>query len=261
MAKFSRQLILAYQQWSNKIVPTTPFEEVAWRIQTMNSKTSVKRFLQTMRDQVRNQHVERIFGLEKAEQMIAQLDMALMEQQEDTNDYDDNNANGLDNHDGTVPEEPDTEPITTTTASPEEQEESAANFPTSTETETLNNKTNNNVTSQSTGAAARNTITPTPALRKESRRHVLDDSSDEEELTFQDEEDDAPRRAPPSMRRPVLQESDDEEDNELDKNTTNNDETKTAPAASDIDFESPTNEEAVTVEEEAKEPDEDKDAR
>ena len=74
MAKFSLHLITAYQQWANKIVPGTPLEDVFWKIQSMNSKTSVKLFLQSMRNEVRNQHVERIFGLEKAQHLLSQLD-------------------------------------------------------------------------------------------------------------------------------------------------------------------------------------------
>ena len=74
MAKFSLHLITAYQQWANKIVPGTPLEDVLWKIQSMNTKASVKPFLQTMRNEIRNQHLVRIYGSEKAQYFLSQLE-------------------------------------------------------------------------------------------------------------------------------------------------------------------------------------------
>ena len=79
MARFSRHLRTAYQQWAQQLVVGTShchhlaLEDVLWKIQTLNSKTSVKHFLQHMRNQIRNEKVERIYGLEKAEQLLAHL--------------------------------------------------------------------------------------------------------------------------------------------------------------------------------------------
>jgi hypothetical protein len=60
MAKYSRHLISTYRRWMDHLSGGIPFEEAMWKVSTLHSKTAVKQYVQTMRNQVRNDYVEQV---------------------------------------------------------------------------------------------------------------------------------------------------------------------------------------------------------
>lgn len=81
-AAYSRQLVAAYQSFCYDLCPSFAFEDLLLKIDMLGSKKEVKSYLQQMRDDVRNAHVERLHGKEKAEKMIEELEMGLKQQNE-----------------------------------------------------------------------------------------------------------------------------------------------------------------------------------
>lgn len=81
MAKYSRHLVAAYRYWMDDLSGGIPLEEAVWKLQTLLSKGQVKETVHEMRKQVRNEHVERTLGLERAEQLLSQLDDYYQQQQ------------------------------------------------------------------------------------------------------------------------------------------------------------------------------------
>ncbi len=77
----SRKLVAAYQSFCYDLCPSFAFEDFLIKMDSLGSKKEVKSFLQNMRDDVRNAHVERLYGKEKAEKMIQELETGLKQQQ------------------------------------------------------------------------------------------------------------------------------------------------------------------------------------
>jgi hypothetical protein len=79
-ALFSRKLVSAYFSYCNDLFPSFAPEDVLLKIESFGSKKQVKDYQQHLREEVRNAHLERIYGLEKAESMIRQLQEGLLQQ-------------------------------------------------------------------------------------------------------------------------------------------------------------------------------------
>ena len=242
MALFSRQLIQAYEQWCDDLLPGVPLEEVLWKLRTMNSKATVKNYITTLRNQIRNEHVERIYGLEQGEALIRQLEMGLVAEQaaddDEDNELEDAPVPGEellrqeeeDEEDGDPMaadldpnNDPNTERVATGVAKntkepslepvPMDEKEAAKRLELDAgkekDDDDGDDDDDSGVVVSARHAAA--TVTPT-----HSRQNVLDDSSDdEEELTFED--------TPPTSTtttitttskrtRAILEDSEDEED-------------------------------------------------
>ena len=81
-ATFSRNLIRSYKGWAYNLFPGLAFEDVLSRVETFGSKREMKSHLTHMRTDVRNAHLERIFGRERAERMVNELEDGLKQQQQ-----------------------------------------------------------------------------------------------------------------------------------------------------------------------------------
>jgi hypothetical protein len=81
-ANYSRNLVSAYQSFCFDLFSREAFEDVLLKIEKLGSKKETKSFLQGMREQVRNQHVEKLYGRVKAEKMLQELDVGLQLQQQ-----------------------------------------------------------------------------------------------------------------------------------------------------------------------------------
>jgi hypothetical protein len=79
-AAYSRDLVKRYKSWSYTMFPSLAFEDVLSRVETFGSKREIKSYLQQMREEVRNAHLEKLFGKEGAQRMIAELDDGLKQQ-------------------------------------------------------------------------------------------------------------------------------------------------------------------------------------
>ena len=194
MAKFSRRLMASYADWMDHLSGGLSLHETQWKLKTMGSKTQIKQYLQEMRKSVRDDHVERLLGLETAQRLLGQLeDYYHEEQQYDQEEEED------------VPEYDDSNPAITNPYAPN-----------------TSNETNDAVDRNATGRASSVAVTPTTAkpthqdetkppqqeqspnqeppldqddplvrrlaLQKEhrARKHVLEDSDEEEEALFDD---------------------------------------------------------------------------
>lgn len=79
-ARYSTRLVNAYKSFCHDLFPAMAFEDVVSRIETLGSKREIKDYLTHMREQARNRHLEKIFGKEKAEQMLQELEHGLRQQ-------------------------------------------------------------------------------------------------------------------------------------------------------------------------------------
>ena len=86
-ATYSRSLIQAYKGWAYNLFPGLAFEDVLSRVETFGSKREIKSHLTHMRTDVRNAHLERIFGRERAERMVNELEDGLKQQQHIDDEY------------------------------------------------------------------------------------------------------------------------------------------------------------------------------
>ena len=82
-AAYSSKLINAYRSFCDDLFPSMAFEDVLLKIEQLGSKKEVKSFVQHMRDDVRNKHLEKLYGREKAEQMLAEVDEHMKQQEEE----------------------------------------------------------------------------------------------------------------------------------------------------------------------------------
>ena len=103
MAKYSRRLISGYSDWMENMTGGLSLHETQWKLRSMGSKTQIKQYLVDMRKTVRNDHVERLLGLEKAERLLGQLEDYYNDEQqyagdgdEETNYYDDRENSNYD---------------------------------------------------------------------------------------------------------------------------------------------------------------------
>ena len=86
-AAYTRNLVNAYHSFCEDLFPSLAFEDVLLKIEQLGSKKEVKDFLQHTRDNVRNDHVERLYGREKAERMLQELDDGLKLSEEGYEDH------------------------------------------------------------------------------------------------------------------------------------------------------------------------------
>ena len=237
MAKFSRRLVSAYSDWVENMTGGLTLHETQWKLRSLGSKTQIKQYLGDMRKAVRDEHVERLLGLEKAERLLRQLDDYYNEEQnqhmEDVEDYDENhdNVNRETDNDGRESTDPSSPVVTNpysnnknNTRSTDARAPSVAITPTS-----ATNKENNDPEGDKIIQEKQQEEDPLQRrlrLQKEhrARRHVLEDS-DDEEAVFDDVMTAKPAESSPSIeankdndpitkvaRRHVLDDSDDSDD-------------------------------------------------
>jgi hypothetical protein len=167
-AAYSRRLMRGYEQWFQQLVPSTATDDAALKTSSLGAKKSVKAFVETMRHAVRNQHLERIYGRERADAMLVELEHGLRQQQEVTSGDEPYIEADDDGQRAKPPVTRQTIPDATTFTSSRDQD---------------NHQIKNHNVTGSPVAMNRNDTTG-------ERRRILDDDSDEEhEATFADDHD------------------------------------------------------------------------
>jgi hypothetical protein len=78
-AAYSLRLIEAYKQFCFGLAPNMAFEDVLIKIEKEGSGRQLKDYIQNMRNMHRNHYVEKLYGKEKAEQFLSDLDMIMGE--------------------------------------------------------------------------------------------------------------------------------------------------------------------------------------
>ncbi|KAG7359123.1 replication fork protection component [Nitzschia inconspicua] len=235
MAKYSRQLVAAYRRWMDELTGGIPLEEGMWKVQTLLSKGQVKQYVQEMRNQVRNEYVERTLGLEKAEQLLSQLDDYYHQQQQQLMTEESvEQEQQQQQFDEGAPEPPQHDD--------ESNEDTAA---------TTSLRVNNPYETSSSRLLARNVVAPVSGLTavpepapitenpatetmetvspleetpvrtslpaRPSVRHVLDDSDDDDdevEANFDDDIEGSSPEPTQSSKRRVLDDDDDDDDDD-----------------------------------------------
>jgi hypothetical protein len=81
-AAYTRALFVAYRRFCDDLFPSAAFEDVLLKIEQLGSKKEVKSYLQNMRQDACSKHVERIYGRERAERMLSELEQGLLQQQQ-----------------------------------------------------------------------------------------------------------------------------------------------------------------------------------
>ena len=183
-ALFSRKLVSAYLSYCEDLFPSLAPEDVLLKIETFGSKKQVKDYLQHLREDIRNAHVERLYGLEKGESLIQQLHDGLREQDEPAEAYlheeleqPEEREDALDGP--TSSTGPASQPEATSTADPEA----------TTATEDVGHSSSQRIVEDEEDHMPTSRLISSTVGSK--RR--IEDSSDEEEATFDqmdDEEDD-----------------------------------------------------------------------
>lgn len=217
MAKYSRRLISGYADWMENMTGGLSLHETQWKLRSMGSKTQIKQYLTDMRKTVRNDHVERLLGLEKAERLLGQLDDYYNDEQqyagdgdEENNHYDDRENNNYDREieamEGAAGER--TNHTSSLVSTPVIANPYANN--------------NNNGASRAPSVA----VTPAKDAAKEQQQHTNDDASPTTTVTGDSSRDVEPRQQGEDLlqrrlrlqkeqraaRRHVLEDSDDEEE-------------------------------------------------
>jgi len=82
-AAYSQNLVTAYHSFCHDLFPSGHFEDSLLKIEQLGSKKEVKDFLDSMRNNVRNSHLEHLYGRQKAERMLQELDDGLKLQDRD----------------------------------------------------------------------------------------------------------------------------------------------------------------------------------
>eukprot|EP00978_Attheya_sp_CCMP212_P025646 scaffold82870_cov48-Attheya_sp.AAC.2 len=93
-ASYGRLLVGSYRNFCHNLFPGLAFEDTLTRIESFGGKKEVKAYVQNMRDDVRKDHLEKIYGKERAEKMLQELEYGLKLQASSTSEYDDENENG-----------------------------------------------------------------------------------------------------------------------------------------------------------------------
>ena len=75
-AAYSRDLMGAYRMFCRDLFPPLAFEDTLTRIETLSTKKDLKDYLEIMREDVRRQHLVKIYGAEKADRMLSELETA-----------------------------------------------------------------------------------------------------------------------------------------------------------------------------------------
>ena len=79
-AKYSRSLMSAYRAFARDLFPSMAPEDVFLKVEDLGSKKEVKDFLQIMRDELRREYLEGIYGVEKARRILHELEYGLRQQ-------------------------------------------------------------------------------------------------------------------------------------------------------------------------------------
>ncbi len=229
MAKFSRRLVAAYADWMDDMTGGLTLQEMHWKLRGMSSKTQIKQYLGDMRNKVRDDHVERLLGLEKAQRLLGQLEDYYNEEQQE---YNDNDGDDDDEDPERVAEDPSSRAID----NPYAQNTSAD----STDAAVAERAS---VAVTPVNAKPREEEQPKPqqeeedplvcrlALQKEhrARKHVLEDSDDDEdEAIFDDVVPASSATKSSASRKHVLDDDSDDDDNdeEEEENEKDNQETE-----------------------------------
>lgn len=201
MAKFSRRLVSSYADWMESVTGGLSIHETQWKLRSLGSKTQVKQYLTDMRKSVRDDHVERLLGLEKAQRLLGQLDDYYNEEQQHSGDEDhenyDRETEAMEGTGGsTNPSLKSSPVITNPYANNSNNDNDNAQTPTArgpsvavTPTNSANAKQNDPTGDKDEQQQQReDPLQRRLRLQKEhrARRHVLEDSDDEEEATFDD---------------------------------------------------------------------------
>mmetsp|Transcript_19666 Transcript_19666/g.42889 ORF Transcript_19666/g.42889 Transcript_19666/m.42889 type:complete len:589 (+) Transcript_19666:126-1892(+) len=73
-AAYSRDLVGAYRTYCHDLFPTMAFEDTVAKIETLSSKKEVKDYVELMREDARRTHLVKIFGTEKTDRMLSELE-------------------------------------------------------------------------------------------------------------------------------------------------------------------------------------------
>jgi hypothetical protein len=80
-ASYSLRLVEAYKKFCFDLMPSMAFEDVLLKIEKEGGTRQVKDYLQTMRNAQRDQFVESLYGKEKADQFLTDLQVLVAEQE------------------------------------------------------------------------------------------------------------------------------------------------------------------------------------
>ena len=87
-ARYSRSLMDAYRKFFADLQKHVPFETALHQTEKLGSKAVVRSFLEEMRNEVRDKHLKRVYGEEKAKEMLKELDFGLQQQEAMSGDGD-----------------------------------------------------------------------------------------------------------------------------------------------------------------------------
>ncbi|KAL7535988.1 hypothetical protein ACHAXR_008061 [Thalassiosira sp. AJA248-18] len=76
-ATFSRSLMTSYHSFAQELFPALATEDVFLKIENLGSKKEVKDYLQLMRDEMRKEYLEGVYGEEKAGRILNELEYGL----------------------------------------------------------------------------------------------------------------------------------------------------------------------------------------
>ena len=77
-AAYSRDLVGAYRSFCRDLFPPMAFEDTVSRIESLGSKKEVKDYVEVMREDVRRQHLVKIYGAAKTDRMLSELESNLV---------------------------------------------------------------------------------------------------------------------------------------------------------------------------------------
>merc|ERR1712238_568158 len=178
-AKYSRRLVASYTDWMDDMTCGLHLQETSWKLRSLGSKKQVKQYIKEMRDRVRDDHVERVLGLEKAELLLRQLEGYYNDQQMEEQQQAEENQVGQDegrHHKGEDENHQTKEVVAnggTANANAENTSISAA--------EVSNNNTTTTIQSVSSRGIERNIQQHQRRRLLKEQRHALEDSDEEEE--------------------------------------------------------------------------------
>ena len=87
-AVYIGKLMQAYQEFALDIAPNMHYNDTFRKIQDLGSKKVVKDYLNTMREEICKEHMENIYGREKAEKYALELENGLQSMKDDGDEYD-----------------------------------------------------------------------------------------------------------------------------------------------------------------------------
>ena len=197
-ASYAGSLVDTYKAFCFDLIPSLAFEDVLLKIEHLGSKKPVKDYIHQMRLYVRNQHLEKLYGKEKANQMIAAFDLDLRQQQQEQHE-----ENGPDDPDGQPNNRSEPQPAAGTTVAPLASERclSGSNYDDEGEQEARFDDEDNDDHPEEAKLTSESVVPEVSAAH------------DEEE-----EEDGEPvlhrRSSVPTVRRTILDDDDDDDDDD-----------------------------------------------